>query len=402
MQNGRAQIPAVVVGGAGACGLGVIRSLSQANVPTILVDDNPHAPAMHSRFGRKVVISKLSGPSLIRDLLALSAGIPDRPVLFLTSDEATQTVSEHRAQLASAYRFTLPGHECLGALMHKTRFQELAEALGFPVPRSLTIASTADLGRLERLQFPAIIKPTIKTADYLSRHFARAYKVFSPEEAEARCREMLTAVPGLVVQEWIEGPDTEIYFSLLYRAVDGSTVCCFTGRKLSIWPPDVGVTASCTAAPEVHHILEPLTRSFFERVSFVGMGGIEFKKDIRTGQFLMVEPTAGRVDAQEEVATIHGVNIPLMVYLYEAELPPAARPMTLTPIVWRDTWAHIRSTRHNPTLRVNIQGCKVFDAYWRINDPLPALVHSLGGSVRSLRKALRPHSVHNPCVRPFG
>ena len=41
------------------------------------------------------------------------------------------------------------------------------------------------------------------------------------------------------------------------------------------------------------------------------MGGIEFKRDGRTGEFLMIEPTVGRIDAQEEVATLHDANIPL-------------------------------------------------------------------------------------------
>jgi D-aspartate ligase len=47
------------------------------------------------------------------------------------------------------------------------------------------------------------------------------------------------------------------------------------------------------------------------------MGGIAFKKDSRTGQFLMIEPTVGRIDGQEEVATLHGVNIPLAASYHE-------------------------------------------------------------------------------------
>ena len=53
---------------------------------------------------------------------------------------------------------------------------------------------------------------------------------------------------------------------------------------------------------------------------------MEFKRDARTGEFLMIEPTVGRVDWQEEVATLNGVNIPLAAYLHEigAEAAPAA------------------------------------------------------------------------------
>jgi D-aspartate ligase len=377
----RARTTAVVVGAAGACGLGLVRSLSRADTPVILVDKDPSVPAMHSRFADKVVISQLSGPSLVRDLLALATRIAGPAVLFLTSDEAVLTVSEHRVELATSYRFRLPTHDCLTSLMQKTRFQKLAEAHGFPVPLSVRIESAADLGRLAELSFPAVVKPAIKTAEYVKGQFARAYKVASREQTEAVCRRLLPIVPGLVVQQWIEGADSDLYFCLQYRAADGTTVCSFTGRKLSIWPPDVGVTASCTAAPEVQHILQPLTEAFFERVSFVGMGGIEFKRDARTGQFLMIEPTVGRVDAQEEVATIHGANIPFAACLHEIGLEVPAIEQDPVPVIWRDFWAHWRSTHGSRSRPAEKPRGKVYDAYWRIDDPLPALFHCRRSSI---------------------
>jgi D-aspartate ligase len=386
---GGTRIPAVVVGGAGACGLGLVRSLSRADIPVILVDEDRYAPAMHTRFARKVVISRLSGPSLVRDLLALGTRIGGPAVLFLTSDEAALTVSEYRAELATNYRFRLPSHDCLSTLMHKTTFQQLAEVHGFPVPRAITIARVSDLAGLAELRFPVVVKPSIKTADYVKGRFARAYIVSSQKEAEAKCRLVLSAAPGVVVQEWIEGPDDALYFCLLYRAGEGTTVSCFTGRKLSIWPPDVGITASCTAAPETRAILQPLTEAFFERVSFIGMGGIEFKRDFRSGQFVMIEPTVGRIDLQEEVATINGVNIPLAAYYYEIGVEmPRVEPHA-QPVVWRNYWADWRSARGDRASHAVTPGTKVCDAYWRLNDPMPGMVRFLDGCTRPLRHALR-------------
>ena len=301
---GEARIPAVVVGGRGAGTLGMVRSLGRAEIPVILLDETALSPAAHSVYVHKVAISQLSGVPMVKELLALSASIAGPAVLFLNSDDAVLTVSEHRADLESNYRFRLPSHACLTSLIDKTSFQQLAEEHGFPVPRSVTIGHIEDLSRLAELRFPCIVKPIRGTPNYTRARFARGYKVASLEQAEGVCRRILAVVPSLVVQEWIQGPDSDLYFCLLYRAIDGATVCTFTGRKLSIWPPDVGVTASCTSAPEVRAILQPLTEAFFERVSFVGMGGIEFKKDGRTGEFLMIEPTVGRIDGQEEVATL--------------------------------------------------------------------------------------------------
>jgi D-aspartate ligase len=335
--GGESRIPAVIIGGRGPGTLGMIRSLGRAKIPVILLDENAFSPAMHSVYVHKAIISRTSGLPMVKELLALAAAIGGPAVLFLNSDDAVLTASEYRAELQNKYLFKLSSRSCLTSLMNKTSLQQLAEKHGFPVPRSITVRGTGDLSRLAELRFPCIVKPVRGTAQYIKARFARGYKVASPEQAEAVCHRILAVAEGLVVQEWIEGPDTDLYFCLQYRATDGATVCSFTGRKLSIWPADVGTTASCIAAPEVGAILQPLTQAFFDRVSFVGMGGIEFKRDGRTGQFLMIEPTVGRIDGQEEVATLHGANIPLAAYLHEIGSQPGLRiGEGYAPVIWRD------------------------------------------------------------------
>jgi D-aspartate ligase len=384
-RRGVGRTPAVIVGGRGPGALGMIRSLNRASVPVILLEEDALAPAMHTRYARKVAISQASGQQLMEALLALASDIDDPAVLFLSSDDAVLTVSEHRSELQGKYRFLMPSHHCLASLIHKSSFRELAEASGFPVPRSVAIQSRADLDRLPELRFPCIVKPTRATPEYQNQGLARGYKVAIPEEAEAVCRRLLLILPDLVIQEWIEGADHDLYFCLQYRLPEGGAACSFVGRKLVIWPPDVGVTASCTAAPEAEAPLRALTDQFFEQVGFVGMGGIEFKRDARTGEFLMIEPTVGRSDGQVEVATLHGVNIPLAAYCHESGLPIPRSQLACSPLIWREfvsCWMAARD-KHSPVM---LASTKVYDAYWRLDDPLPGLFRLLGGSARFLRK----------------
>jgi D-aspartate ligase len=384
-----AQIPAVVVGGSDNCGgLGVVRSLGRAGVPVIAVDCEITAPALHSRYARKVVMPELSGYSLVQNLVALQARLNSRPVLFLTSDEAVLTVSEHRAELQGGYRFRLPDHECLAALMKKNDFQRIALDHGLPVPRSVRIRSVNELGTLAELSFPCVVKPSFKTQDYLTHEFERGYPVASLDEAESVTRRILPVLSDLIVQEWIEGPDTAIYFCLMYRG-DNGAVSSFTGRKLTIWPPAVGTTASCTSAPEAHDELHRLTEAFFAAVAFVGMGSMEYKRDARTGAFFMIEPTVGRVDWQEEIATLNGVNIPLAAYRHEIGAAAAPARVRSQAVIWRDRARHWKATRANPAAAVWLPATQVRDAYWRLTDPLPALFHALTMFMRTLRRALR-------------
>ena len=371
------QAPAVVVG-AGTCGLGLVRSLGRGNVPIIVVDTSPIEPAMHSRFGRPVVVSALSGRPLVDELTALAKFLKGPAVLFLTSDEMVLTVSEFRTTLEKTYRFSLPDHKSLIALMSKGDFQKFAEANGFPVPLSLTIGQAAKFEALSKLTFPCIVKPAIKNEAYVSHQFQRAYKVTTEADAEAVCRLLLSVVPSVVVQEWVEGPDSEIFFCLQYRSADGRTISSFTGRKLSIWPPDVGVTVSCTAALEAQPILQPLTEAFFDAASFIGLGSMEFKRDVRTGKFLMIEPTVGRADLQEEISTLCGINIPLAMYCHETCLPALATKEIAKAAIWRGSWNHRRSG-NQPRGTFTAKSAfspRYYDAYWRFYDPLPAVIHA--------------------------
>jgi D-aspartate ligase len=385
------RVAAVVVGGTDNCGgLGVVRSLGQADVPVIAIDSTAAAPALHSRHARGVVVPALSGPALVRELFNLHATLGERSVLFLTSDDAALTVSEFRADLARAFRFRLPSHECLTALMDKNSFEARARELKFPLPPSVRIRSLDDLASLDELSPPVVVKPSVKTEQYVAHQFARGYRVASIGDAIAVCRRILPVLPDVIVQEWIDGPDNELYFCLQYRGRLGTT--SFTGRKLSIWPPEVGTTASCTAAREYHAELTALTDAFFDATSFTGMGSMEFKRDARSGRFYMIEPTVGRVDWQEEVATLNGANIPLAAYLDElGETLPASSAGR--PVIWRDGARHWKAMRAGPGAASTV-GEPAVDAYWRLSDPAPALFHAFtslartsGRMIERLRKA---------------
>ena len=369
-----ARTPAVIVG-ADADGLGIARSLGKAGVPVIMVDTNARRPGMHSRYARPFVVKALSGPGLIDGLLTLRESIDQSPMLFLTDDRQVRSVSEHRAQWAGTFRIRLPEPDCIRQLLHKLTFQRLAERHGFPVPRAIGVHSEKDFLDFSELQFPAVIKPGNKEIFFGSKA-PRAQKVRSREEAETVCRLILREAPDLIVQEWIEGSESDIYFCLQYRGDNGLTVSSFTGRKLRCWPPQTGSTASCTVAPEAESELRGLTKAFFDKAEFVGMCSMEFKQDRRTGKFFMIEPTVGRTDWQEEVAIINGINIPLAAYCYEFGLPQPLSEEIHRPLTWTYPPSYLRSIVRSTLVTDSYSdrrpsAGKVKSPCWSSDDPVP-------------------------------
>src|SRR5271166_6366663 len=156
------------------------------------------------------------------------------------------------------------------------------------------------------------------------------------ESAQRSCQKLHEVTGDVIVQERVEGPDNSIYFCLFYRKSSAETAM-FTGRKLASTPPGVGNTAYCTAAKDVRG-LEEVTRSILERVDFVGFGSIEYKWDPASERFVIIEPTVGRTNWQEEIATLSGINLPLAGYCYGCGLPRPIQTPPGRPVVWRASY----------------------------------------------------------------
>lgn len=384
----KAAVPAVVVG-ADLNGLGVIRSLARAGVQVVALDNDLGKPGMRTRYGRKHQVNALRGNVLVQELLALAGSFTERAVLFLTQEASVRTVSKHRDKLEPYYRFTLPPAGLLNNLMHKESFRRLAEQHGFRVPRGVHLVDKDMLSAARSLNYPAILKFADKESDH-GPSFSKAYRVADFEEASRLCRQIMPVLPNLILQEWVKGADADVYFCLQYIRADGRPAASFTGRKIRSWPPEVGGTASCIAAHEVARDLEAETTRFFNEVGFVGMGSMEYKRDPESGKFYLIEPTVGRTDYQEEVATVNGVNIPFAAYCAEAGLACPPFRKTSAPQVWRDSatdrWS--AQLQHQVCGRGPLDSGPAVDGWWRWYDPLPGLALMKGRIVGLCRSRL--------------
>jgi len=380
--------PAVVIGGE-LNALGVCRSLARGGMSVWVVDRKRWNPALRSRHAIPVVTDALHGPGFIAFLRELQRRIGQPAFLAVTDELAMLTISEHRHELEGLYHFCLPPHDLVLMLHDKARFHENAIAHGWPVPNSVVVRSPADLAKMALLRLPIILKP----ADKRHFHAGSASRLITADthlEALAAGEKLLAQAGTIVVQEIIEGPDDNIHFCLFYRGRNGEMLGLFTGRKLAATPPGTGSTTYCIAAPNEE--LERTTRAFLDQVNYSGFGSVEYKLDRRTGRFLIIEPTVGRTDWQEEAATVAGVNIPLIACRHELGLQPLPIGPVDDGLVWQASWIERIRTGSKPIPPRST----IVDGYWRFDDPMPALVHygfrAAGWMASRLRRRFfRPH-----------
>jgi D-aspartate ligase len=380
--------PVVVVGGSVA-GLGVVRSLSSTRAAVMVLDTSRFNAALWSRHCEGRVIASLSGRRLIDELKAEGSRFAQRPLLVLTQDASVEAVSRWRDDLEPYYRFLLPPPDVVEIFNDKGEFHDFAMREKFSVPESVVVRCIDDLVRIEPLQLPVVVKPARK-ADLQESGLDRATRFDRIEDATAHCMALMKLKASAIVQEWVDGPDNQIFFCLFFCDLSGRPLRFFTGRKLSAYPAGVGSTATCIAAPEAHAELKALTVRLTSMTRYAGIGGLEFKRDARTGEFIIIEPTVGRTDWQEEIATLSGVNIPVAAWMHA--VGQSIEPVETGSIksAWRTSLKH----RSPPALRK--AKLKIVDGYWRASDPIPGLIfYGIEPVRRMLHHNIRGALVHS-------
>lgn len=362
-------LPALVLG-LGLNGLGVARSLWAEGIDVHVLDPDRTQPEARSRAIRHVdAIERLSGEPLLNGLERFAERHDAGAVLFPTQELTVRTLIEAAPQRLRRFRYAMPPSRLMTALTSKIGFADLCQRLDAPAPRTIVLRTAADLAQARSLKWPCVLKPADRDPAYDQR-FKKAYRLQSFADLEQLYTEIHPIKRDMVVQEWIEGSDGDLYFCLQYRAQERAQAS-FCGRKIRSWPPSVGGTASCLPAPRAQAELTALTDGFFAALDVEGFVAMEFKRSAADGRFLMVEPTVGRTDYQCEVATLNGVNLPAAAYASAAGETVPAPLGTSVLRIWRDSSADSQSAAM--TGDRSLPPGRVVDALFRWNDPAPWL-----------------------------
>ena len=347
-------------------GYGVLRSLYPYNIPLYGFTFDAKHVEVKTKFATKVIVYKNNGKDLKEKLIALSKTLNTKPVLILTNDEKVQFVVDHLTELRSYYIINMPDKPLTDQLIDKIQLKPLIEDLNILAPKTLNIESANDYQRVKELQFPVIVKPFLKSEKWYEAGFHKAIIFNSVEELDAMFLRLIQAESKLLIQEFIPGGDDHIYFCLTYYDFNHNCKAIFTGQKIRQWNPLTGSTASAKCA--IEPIIEKETKRIFDHVKFQGIGSVEFKKHARTGEFYLVEPTVGRVNLQEYLATAAGTNIPLVAYCDMTGLPIKAKEKQTNNAIYFDELNEILSVseyqnRNELTLSEWLQSVKGKKSY---------------------------------------
>lgn len=328
------ELPEVLVTscrGADQGAMGVIRTLGRRGVRVSVLSDSERCLTRHSRYCASFTCRPdytLDPRGTLQWMLHWARQRRTRPVLFPTADPDLKLVSTLRPEWEGHFQHFLGAPDLVERLMDKIQFMDLAALYDLPVPATHALESHARLLALsETVAYPVVVKPAHPGAwTHPEIQKVVAYRKAIIVEDAASLRRIVEAISPwneeLLIQECIVGPDDHHYSAHAYVREDGELQALFTGRKVRVHPAFAG-SGCFVQSVQVPELLT-LTRTILHQIRYRGIAVLNFKRDARTGRFLLHEINP-RISQWNTLAAAAGVDVAWAAYADAAGV--AVQPM---------------------------------------------------------------------------
>ncbi len=385
---------AIVIGLDTLNGIQTVRILARHQIPIIAIAKDPRHHGCQTRLCERIIFANTAGPELIEALIKLGPELKQKAVLYPCADMNMMLISRHRGELEPWYHIVLPAADVIETLMNKLNFYAFAQQNGFPIPQTRFINNREDAEHAaNELSFPCVLKPPMSaTTAWEQNNKLKAYKLTSPEELLEFYERSKVWAKDLIVQEWIEGPDSNLYSCNCYFNSKFEPVITFVSRKLRQWPPVTG--ESCLGEECRDDFVLNETLRLFKFAHLYGLGYVEIKRSARSGKYFIIEPNIGRPTGRSPIAEAGGVELLYTMYCDTVGLPlPENLEQRYQGVKWIDLRRDMQSALYHLqegdlTLKEwwrSLQGRKAH-ALFAWNDPGPFF----GDLVRAVRLYMVP------------
>jgi len=292
------QRPAVVLG-MGPTSLCLVRALGRKGVLVYGVGLNPYEVSLSSKYCRALgAIDPRYNPEGLLALLirfGKKFGSSAKPVLYPTGDECVVFMSAYAKALSMHFVFSNVNEQLIEILLNKAKFYEICQQYDFATPPTYLPQNRDDLIAIsETISFPCIIKPKYYH-DWAMKHGLK--KVVFCQDRNDYAKGVINLQENadqVIVQEVIEGPESDIYVVAGYFDKKSNPHGLFSGRKIRQYPVGFGTTTKMETV-DMPDLIKQSVR-FLKKIKYDGLVDIEFKYDRKTETFYVIEinPRLGR------------------------------------------------------------------------------------------------------------
>lgn len=311
--------PSAVVLGAYQTGVLALRGLRRRGVRTVMVDCDPTQTGFRSRRGPALLCPNpdTDGEAWLEWMRALAARDGSRPALLSSADQFVTAIARFADALRPHFRLS-DGAELAGTLADKDTQYALAARHGMPMPLTRFVQQAAEVEAFAaEAMFPCVLKP-IHFREW--RRFPLGHRLafqklvvcHTPDELRAAYALAVAANPHVILQEIIQGPDTNkrVYLSVYRNDGVRAGHACF--RELRCDP--VGFGPATVTEPVEDLEAEAVCDAFLRAIGYRGICEIEVKRDARDGRVKLIEANP-RLSGGGDAGPYDGVPLAWLQYL---------------------------------------------------------------------------------------
>jgi len=373
-------INAAFILGLSETGLGVGRSLGQAGIKTYGFDSK-RCVGFYSKYIQSYICPHptFREQEFITFIIDFKSKFIEKGILFITSDDFLSTISRNRLQLEPHFLFSLPTEKLISIITNKNEYKKLTELSGILIPKTFFIETIEQIDELKlSLPYPVFIKPA-DVNDWRQK-IGSSKKGLVANDSNSLTKHILKFHKmdiKTIVQEIIDGPDSNIISYCAYYSTKSNPICEFVFQKIRQHPAHFGI-GSAVESINSDEILE-VGRKLFKAIGFVGVGEAEFKFDEKNKVFKLIEINP-RYWQQNYLTSVCGINFPLIDYYNSTGLQTDINLSYRTRVKWINRYLDFGSfidyyKEHSLTYRQwrrSLWGEKVYsDFTW--DDPIPVL-----------------------------
>lgn len=286
--------------------LAIIRSLARRGHWVAAASADRHVPAWRSRATRARIAypSPASDAAVAVDRIAEACRTEAISVIVPVTDDIGIPLAAARDRIPA--RLLLPAPEAMSTVTDKGATLTLAERLGVPIPRTISVRTTEEaVARAPELGWPIAVKP--RASRSIDDGVVRTHQVAYAWDAAglAAAVEPLLPEPGVLLQAFAEGYGVGVEL-LLDR---GRPLAAFQHRRLHEVPITGGASSLRVSVPLDRGLLDHSVRLLGD-LDWTGLAMVEFR--VGPGGPVLMEVN-GRVWGSLPLAVMAGVDFPAML-----------------------------------------------------------------------------------------
>lgn len=381
------KIKNVIILGGHIQALGLARQAHSIGVRVILLLQDGFSVARFSNAVDKVVMC--ADMSKLKETLQPYAD--KQTLLFPTSDDYIEYLSNNYNELIPHYVLGIPKPECVEIFADKRKTYQFAEQMDIPHPKSWYPDTMDDVRKISKTaDYPLVVKPAVMYS-FHKMFGKKAYRCDTPEDLISRCEAIGTQFPidGLVIQDFLSG-GSEVLYSFGAMVVNGEPIAWIMANRIRQNPMDFGNSTTFAVTCDIPE-MEMAARKILKEVKYDGLAEVEFMYDEKEGTYKFLEINT-RAWKWHSISTGVGFGfLSEMIHFYNGEKGD------FTPGFKKTAWVE-RLTDYVVSLKSILSGrlklgnvlrshCqKKVSAVWSWKDPLPALLYILMSPVLFVKR----------------